>query len=141
MRKAIYLSIFLWFVRRLLRKTLAPAGRRPVDSFGPGGKTYRMYMVDVDRLEVYFRYGWEFSVPSDAESVRRFVEIRKWFEPKYTDAETGMPFCILLLSSSVSDTRWTSYPRYMDYRSVLEHAWADLTMVMPEEWLRFPNDG
>lgn len=25
MRKAIYLSIFLWFVRRLLRKTLVPA--------------------------------------------------------------------------------------------------------------------
>ena len=140
MTRAVYIAIFIGFLRRLLRKTQVPAGRRPVDPFSPGGKTYSMYMVDIDLHEVYFKYGWEVAVPADAESVRRFIEIRKWLEQKYTDAETGMPFCILLLSSSVSDTRWTSYPRYMDYRSVLEHAWADLTTVIPGEWLRYPND-
>lgn len=134
------MAIFIGFLRRMLRKALAPAGGSRVDPFSPGGKTYSMYMVDSDLHEVYFRYGWKFAVPEDAESVRLFREIRIWFEQKYNGSETGMPFSILLLSSSLSDTRWVSYPRYMDYRSVLEHAWADLTTVIPGEWLRFPND-
>lgn len=141
MTRAIYMAIFIGFLRRILRKALEPTGSSRVDPFSPGGKTYGMYMVDVDLHEVYFRYGWEFTVPEDAESVRLFIELRKRFEQKYNGFETGrMPFSILLLGSSVSDTRWTSYPKYMDYRSVLERAWADLTTIMPGEWLRFPND-
>ena len=140
MTRAFYTAIVLCFLRRLLRKILAPAGSSRVDPFSPGGKTYSMYMMDSDLHEVYFKYGWEFYVPADNASVRRFTELRLWVEQKYSRAETGMPFGILLLSSSVSYTRWTSYPRYMDYRSVLEHAWADLTSIMPGEWLRFPID-
>jgi len=138
--RAVYIAIFIGFIRRLLRKVLVPTGSSPVDPFSPGGKTYSMYMIDTDLHEVYFKYGWEFYIPVDSASVRRFIELRQRFEQRYTGTETGMPFGILLLSSSVSDTRWTSYPRYMDYRSVLEHAWADLTSIMPGEWLRFPND-
>ena len=140
MTRAVYISIFIGFLRRLLRKALEPTGSSRVDPFSPGGKTYGMYMIDTDLHEVYFKYGWNFSVPADDASARRFIELRQRFEQQYTDAETGMPFCITLLPSAVSDTRWVRYPRYMDYRSVLERAWADLTTIMPGEWLRFPND-
>ena len=141
MRKAIYLSIFLWFVRRLLRKT-KPASREvvsgsPGNPLPPSGK-YAMFLVDHCEEPYYFMYGSKFEVPDDAVSRLKLDTLQKLIKFHYSAAQTQVAFNVEILPSEGPEDFVGMYPAwntyYEQYDKIMTEAYSHVLDIIPSGW-------
>ena len=141
MRKAIYLSIFLWFVRRLLRKT-QPASREvvsgsPSNPLPPSGQ-YALFLVDHCEEPYYFMYGSKFEVPDDADSRLKLDTLQRLIKFHYSAAQTHVAFNVEILPSEGPEVFVGMYPAwytyYVQYDTIMSVAYGHVLDIIPSGW-------
>lgn len=142
MRKAIYLAIFLWFVRRVIRKT-KPVSREVVS--GPSGNPlpasgkYALFLVDHCEEPYYFMYGSKFEVPDDVDSRLKLDTLQRLIKFHYSAAQTNVAFNVEILPSKGPEdmvgeySRWTR-ENYERYDKVMSAAYGHVLDIIPAEW-------
>jgi hypothetical protein len=141
MRKAIYLSIFLWFARRVLRKT-KPVSREvvsgsPGNPLPPFGK-YAMFLVDHCEEPYYFMYGSKFEVPDDADSRLKLDTLQRLIKFHYSSAQTQAAFNVEILPSEGPEDFVGMYPAwktyYEQYDKIMTTAYGHVLDIIPSGW-------
>ena len=144
MRKAIYLSIFLWFARRLLRKARPVEREReymPDLGYLPPSGTYGLFLVDREP-PYYYIYGSRFAVPADRDSRLKLATVRKLVNTNYRSSKTGMPYSVIVGAAELSsDPMVREYPgwrRTLDEFErndrVMTEAYSHVLDIIPSGW-------
>ena len=141
MRKAIYATIVIWFLRKLLRKT-KPVSREvvsgsPSNPIPPSGK-YALFLVDHRKEPYYFMYGSKFEVPDDVDSRLKLDTLQRLIKFHYSAAQTQVAFNVEILPSEGTEDFVGMYPGwrkyYEQYYKIISAAYGHVLDIIPSGW-------
>ena len=98
--RAVYIAIFIGFLRRLLRKTLAPAGERPAATGGERaiGSTCKQALFIVTDYNYYMVPGTSHEM-NDSTALRLSSEIREEWREYCRLVDDGLRISVLQVST------------------------------------------
>ena len=142
MKKAIYVAIVLWFVRRVIRKT-KPVSRETVSGspgnppLPPSGK-YALFLVDHCEEPYYFMYGSKFEVPDDTDSRNRLDILQRLIKFHCNAAQPNVAFKVEVLPSDGPEDFVEMYPAwktyYEQYDKIMSEAYGHVLDLIPARW-------